>query len=110
MVRDKIITAIMQELADEYKLTLAEIEAVYESQWDFMVDTVEDIDFDTVTEEDFKSLKTNFNIPTLGKFYTTFNKVKNVRRKSRELREKQDSSGDDVQSNSSDGGEEEISI
>lgn len=107
MIKDKIITSIMQELADEYGLTLEEVEAIYESQWDFMVDTIEDIDFNTVTEEEFKNLKTNFNIPAIGKFYTTFNKVKNVREKSKEVREGQDPSRNDVQSDSNYSGEEE---
>lgn len=100
----------MQELADEYNLTLEEIEAIYESQWDFMAETIEDIDFNTVTPEEFKNLKTNFNIPAIGKFYTTFNKVKNVREKSREVREGQNPSGDDVQSNSDYCGEEESEL
>lgn len=81
MVKDKVLKTVIEDLAKEYDLPTDVIEDIYDSQWDFIVETIEDLDFNDVTEENFKTLKTNFNIPALGKFYTTYYKVKNVREK-----------------------------
>lgn len=81
MVKDKVLKTVIEDLAKEYDLPTDVIEDIYDSQWDFIVETIEDLEFNDVTEENFKTLKTNFNIPALGKFYTTYYKVKNVREK-----------------------------
>lgn len=105
-MQDKVIKQILKEIAAEFNLTQREVQEIYESQWDFVHEKIEDIDFNDVTEEEFDELKTNFNIPGLGKFYTTYYKLENVRERSKRANGKGSSPEDDVQQPASDCGEE----
>lgn len=96
MVKDKVIRSILKELSEEYGVSVKELEEIYESQWEFIAETAADIDFDEIEEEAFGDLKTNFNIPSIGKLYTNFNKVKNVRESSKNAKEGGDSTGSTV--------------
>ena len=104
MIKDKVLKAVIDDVAKEYDLPPEVVEDIYESQWDFIVDTVEDLDFNEVTKEEFKTWKTNFNIPALGKFYTTYYKIKNVREKRIEA---ELAARNDVQQASGDGEQKE---
>ena len=82
MNRDKIISKILEDIAKKYNLPLHMVEDIYESQWDFIYKTMLELELDKVSEEEFNKLKTNFNVPALGKFYTNYKRIENVRRKS----------------------------
>lgn len=96
MLKDKILKSVIKEVAEESGLTPKQVEDIYDSQWNFISKTVSDLDFEDVDEEEFNELKTNFNVPEIGKFYTYYNKVNNVRIKSRDAKERGGSPENDV--------------
>ena len=57
------------------------VEKVYRAYWSYIKETIQALPLkEELSEEDFLKLKTNFNIPSLGKLYCTpdkYNKVKN---------------------------------
>ena len=83
-----LITQISKELSLPYKV----VDKVYKSYWRFIRDTIQNLPLkENLTEEDFQKLRTNFNIPSLGKLSCTYDRVKGVKESYkyiRNLREK----------------------
>ena len=51
------------------------IEKVYKAYWLYIKTTIEALPLkDNLNEEEFIKLRTNFNIPSLGKLYVTWNR------------------------------------
>ena len=51
------------------------IEKVYKAYWLYSKTTIEALPLkDNLNEEEFLKLRTNFNIPSLGKLYVTWNR------------------------------------
>ena len=51
------------------------IEKVYKAYWLYIKTTIEALPLkDNLNEEEFLKLRTNFNIPSLGKLYVTWNR------------------------------------
>ena len=71
-----LITQISKELSLPYKV----VDKVYKSYWRFIRDTIQNLPLkENLTEEDFQKLRTNFNIPSLGKLSCTYDRVKGVK-------------------------------
>ena len=80
-----------KEIAKKYNLAINDVKAIILSQYEFIRETVKKIDIpDETTEEEFKDIKTNFNIPSLGKLYAShylWRKIIDNKNKSNENRE-----------------------
>ena len=51
------------------------VEKVYKAYWSFIKETIQALPLkDNLSEEEFSTLKTNFNVPSLGKLYVTWNR------------------------------------
>ena len=51
------------------------IEKVYKAYWSFIKETIQALPLkDNLSEEEFLTLKTNFNVPSLGKLCVTWNR------------------------------------
>ena len=54
---------------------LKQVEAVYKSYWWFVRNHIESLPLREISEEEFASTVTNFNIPYIGKLYTSYDKI-----------------------------------
>lgn len=83
---------LLNNISKETGLLPLEIDRTYKAYWRFIRDIIQELPLKEVsTEEDFQKLRTNFNIPSLGKLSCTYNRVKGVRTKFnyiKKLREK----------------------
>ena len=51
------------------------VEKVYKAYWSFIKETIQALPLkDKLSEEEFSTLKTNFNVPSLGKLCVTWNR------------------------------------
>lgn len=82
MYYNDIITSVSKELNLPYKV----VDKVYKSYWKFIRDTIKELPLHTVKEEEFKDLKTNFNIPSLGKLTCSFNRLNKVRERYKHIK------------------------
>ena len=58
------------------------IEKVYKAYWSFIKETIQALPLkDNLSEEEFSTLKTNFNVPSLGKLACTLNKYNRVKKR-----------------------------
>ena len=58
------------------------IEKVYKAYWAFIKETIQSLPLkDNLSEEEFLTLKTNFNVPSLGKLACTLDKYNRVKKR-----------------------------
>tara|TARA_R110002050_G_scaffold97749_1_gene203187 strand:+ start:1365 stop:1625 length:261 start_codon:yes stop_codon:yes gene_type:complete len=75
--RDKI-----KELAEKHSLPVETIEKIIISPYEFIQEESKRIVFsDGMTREKFDKLKTNFNLPSLGKLYASYFMYNEIQKK-----------------------------
>lgn len=75
---DKFIESISKDIG----LPPTVVYKVYKSYWKYIRDTIEELPLaDVKSEEEFLKLRTNFNIPSLGKLTCTYDRFKRVRKR-----------------------------
>lgn len=83
---------LVTQVSKELDLPVGVVDKVVKSYWRFIRDTIKELPLkDDISEEGFQKLRTNFNIPSLGKLSCTYDRVKRVKKKYeyiRKLREK----------------------
>ena len=58
------------------------VEKVYKAYWLFIKETIQALPLkDNLSEEEFSTLKTNFNVPSLGKLTCTLDKYTRVKKR-----------------------------
>jgi len=57
------------EIAKEYKIPLSIVDQIYNSQFLFAKEVIEQLEVKGKTKEELEKLKTNFNYKYLGKLY-----------------------------------------
>tara|TARA_R110001606_G_scaffold188986_1_gene336890 strand:+ start:167 stop:445 length:279 start_codon:yes stop_codon:yes gene_type:complete len=73
MIKNKKDKAKITELAKEYNLSEAEVEAIVLSPFAFIREKTKNLDLaKDLTHREFESLKTNFNIPCIGKLHASY--------------------------------------
>lgn len=84
---------VLKKISTELGLEEYVVEKVWLSYWKFIKETLSNLpDMDKVTKEEFDELRTNFNIPSIGKLYSSFDKVEKIskHRKTKKLRKRND--------------------
>ena len=78
MTYNEIINTISKEL----NLPIEVIDRVYKSYWQYIKNTIQDLPLkEDLTEEEFSQLRTNFNIPSLGKLTCTYDRMHKVKKR-----------------------------
>lgn len=73
-------TDVCKIVAKELNIPEEVVRAAYVSSWEFIKSTIREIPLKTdMTEEEFSKYKTNFNLPSLGKFYCNYKRYKSIR-------------------------------
>lgn len=75
--RDIIIT-----VSKELNIPKEVVNRAYKSYWEFIRSTIKSLPLkDDLEEKEFEELRTNFNIPSLGKLVCTYDKFLKLKRK-----------------------------
>lgn len=71
---------IIGKVSQELGLPIEIVGKTYESYWKFIRQTIQSLPLkDNISEEEFAKLRTNFNIPSLGKLTCTFKRMTGVK-------------------------------
>ena len=71
---------ILKRVSEELNLPLEVVKEAYESYWLFIRQSITDLPLrEDLSEEDFNKLRSNFNIPSLGKLTCTDERMKGVK-------------------------------
>lgn len=89
MILNNIIHKEIEEVAGELGIDVNVAKMAYLSQWLFIKDTIGNLpNLLEINEEEFNKEKTNFNLPSLGKFNTNFKKIQRVKKQKQIINEK----------------------
>lgn len=79
---------IITKVAEELNLPFEVVKAAYYSDWEFRRKVIEELPLkEDLSEEEFRELRVNFNLPSLGKIHLTFERYLAVKEKFRYLTE-----------------------
>lgn len=79
---------IINKVSKELDIDADVVDYAYKSYWKFIRETIQSLPLkNVILEEDFSRLKTNFNIPSLGKLVSTYDKLLKVRRRLNYIKE-----------------------
>lgn len=83
---------VIKKVSNELGIKESIIKDSYNAYWKFIKDTIEGLNLkEDLTEEEFNKLRTNINIPSLGKLtctYDKYKKTKNIYNNIKKLKEK----------------------
>ena len=73
---------IIGKVSQEMNIPLEVVNTAYKSYWKFIKQTIQSLPLkDDISEEEFAKLRTNFNIPSLGKLTCTFDRMMGVKKR-----------------------------
>lgn len=73
---------IIGKVSQEMDIPLEVVDTAYKSHWKFIKQTIQSLPLkDDISEEEFAKLRTNFNIPSLGKLTCTFDRMMGVKKR-----------------------------
>lgn len=76
MILNKTTKDIIDKISKRLNIPSYVVTVVYRSYWEFIKHKIENLpDLESISEEDFNKLNVNFNIPEIGKFTTSFEKI-----------------------------------
>lgn len=78
---------ILEKLSKELNLPQEVVDAAYKSFFAFIRETVSSLPLkEDLTEEEFNKLRTNFNIPALGKLHCTYERYLGMKEQNKYIR------------------------
>lgn len=73
---------IISKVAEDSGLSKEFVDKVYKSYWFTIKEKIKELPLkEDLTEEEFNRLRTNFNVPSLGKLYVTYDSWKGMKRR-----------------------------
>ena len=71
---------IISKVSKELNVPIELVENTYKAYWNFIRVTIEELPLKTeLSQEKYRNLRTNINIPSLGKLYVTWNRYIGIR-------------------------------
>ena len=71
---------IISKVSKDLNLPRELVENTYKAYWIFIRDTIEELPLKTeLTQDEYVNLRTNINIPSLGKLHCTYNRYIGIR-------------------------------
>lgn len=81
------LSLAIEQVAREQGISISEASAIYKSYWRYIRSNIPKYDLNEVDEDTIKESRINFNIPGLGKLYTTYDIIVKNRNKQKYLEE-----------------------
>ncbi len=82
MYNDPLFQRAIKEVAAKHNLPVEVVTVAYRSYWEFIKATAQALELKgDITEEEFSKMRPNFNIPSLGKLYITWDKLVGVKKR-----------------------------
>ena len=73
---------IVGKVSEELNLPVGVVDKTYKAYWRFIKSHIQSLSLkDNINEEDFTKLRTNFNIPSLGKLNCTYDRMLGMKKR-----------------------------
>lgn len=74
--------SVIKKVSEELNLPLEVVDKAYKAYWVFIKDTINSLPLkENINEKEFTKLRTNFNIPSLGKLCVTWDRMLKVKKR-----------------------------
>lgn len=81
---------IFKQVSEELNLPLEVVKLAYKSQWGFIRESIKALPLkQNLSEEEFNKLRTNFNVPSIGKLSCTYKRYQGVKKQFKVFKELQ---------------------
>lgn len=78
---------IIEQVAKDINISPEIVDKTYKAFWMFIRTSIQELNLkQDLTEEEFKHLRTNFNLPSLGKLSCTYNRYIGVKEKFKHIK------------------------
>lgn len=75
---------IYAKVSEELNIPVEDVKAIYNSFWSFIRETIKQLPLkEDLTDEEFNKLRTNFNIPSVGKLGCSLDRYKKIKKRFR---------------------------
>lgn len=79
---------VYERVSEDTGIPIETVKEAYRLFWKFVRETISELPLkDDLTEEEFNELRTNFNIPSLGKLVCTFDRYMGMKKRYKYLME-----------------------
>ena len=79
---------IINQVSKELDIPVEVVDKAYRSSFEFIKNKIQSLPLkDDITEEEFSQLRTNFNIPSLGKLVCTYDRMVGVKKRFNYIKE-----------------------
>ena len=73
---------IINQVSKELNIPVEVVDRAYRSSFEFIKNKIQSLPLkEDISEEEFSGLRTNFNIPSLGKLVCTFDRMEGVKKR-----------------------------
>lgn len=73
---------IINQVSKELNIPVEVVDRAYRSSFEFIKNKIQSLPLkEDISEEEFSELRTNFNIPSLGKLVCTFDRMEGVKKR-----------------------------
>jgi hypothetical protein len=73
---------LVSVVSKELNIPIKVVDRAYKSYWEFIKTTIQALPLkEDIDEEEFSKLRTNFNIPSLGKLVCTYDRMVGVKKR-----------------------------
>ena len=73
---------IINQVSKELDIPIEVVDKAYRSSFEFIKNKIQSLPLkEDISEEEFSELRTNFNIPSLGKLVCTFDRMEGVKKR-----------------------------
>lgn len=80
---------LLEQVSNELKIPIEVVKEAYLSYWKFIKSKIAELPLDEeLSEDQFKELRTNFNVPSIGKLTCTYDRFLRVKQKQQYKKEK----------------------
>lgn len=80
---------LLEQVSNELKIPIEVVKEAYLSYWKFVKSKIAELPLDEeLSEDQFKELRTNFNVPSIGKLTCIYDRFLRVKQKQQYKKEK----------------------
>lgn len=80
---------LLEQVSNELKIPIEVVKEAYLSYWKFVKSKIAELPLEEeLSEDQFKELRTNFNVPSIGKLTCTYDRFLRVKQKQQYKKEK----------------------
>lgn len=82
---------VLNQVANKLNIPVEVVKEAYESYWEYIRNTISELPLkEDLSEEEFNKLRTNFNVPSIGKLACPYDRYKAIKDRYKHIKKLRD--------------------